>query len=169
MRDAFGGVFMIRLLLVFIVIYVAFTAVSFKYAKSFRIKNKVIDFVEQNQIIDIDNFFNQGSGKNLSDLNEILSLSKYDIACEELGHNGDGTFKDSETGLETGYCYKGIEIVKNEAKSDKNRIYYDVYTYVDWNIGALNTILMLGGKSRGSDSPIIGKWKISGEAIVINK
>ena len=50
MRDAFGGVFMIRLFLVFIVIYVAFTAVSLNYAKAFRIKNEIISFIEENEI-----------------------------------------------------------------------------------------------------------------------
>ena len=57
MRDSFGGAFMFRLMLVFIFIFVAFSAVSFNYAKAFRIKNKVIDFIEQNEITDF-------SGKN---------------------------------------------------------------------------------------------------------
>ena len=48
MRDAYGGIFMVRLFLVFIVIYVAFTAVSLNYAKAFRLKNKLIDYVEEN-------------------------------------------------------------------------------------------------------------------------
>ena len=54
MRDAFGGIFMIRLMLVFVFIFVAFTAISLNYAKAFRIKNKVIDFVEQEEIMDLD-------------------------------------------------------------------------------------------------------------------
>ena len=167
MRDAFGGVFMTRLMLVFIVLYVAFTAVSFKYAKSFRIKNKVIDFVEQNQIIDINNFFAKGSGKSLSALDQVLKTANYDISCADLGYGRNGNI--SEGGRTIGYCYNGVVITKNTTKSTKDTIYYNVYTYVDWNLGAFNTILVLGGKDRNSEDPIAGKWRISGEAIVVYK
>jgi len=43
MRDAFGGVFTMNLLLVFIFIFVAFAAVSLNYAKAFKVKNSIID------------------------------------------------------------------------------------------------------------------------------
>ena len=43
MRDSFGGVFMTNLFLVFIFIYVAFTAVSLNYAKAFKVKNKTLN------------------------------------------------------------------------------------------------------------------------------
>ncbi len=92
MRDAFGGVFMMRLMLVFIVIYVAFTAVSYKYAKSFRIKNSVIDFVEQNQIIDIANFFASGNNPQLQKLDSILNNADYNVKCK----NGNGPLKNQE-------------------------------------------------------------------------
>ena len=168
MRDAFGGVFMMRLMLVFIVLYVAFTAISFKYAKSFRIKNKVIDFVEQNQIIDIDTFFSQGSGNNMQELNSALRSANYTIHCNEVGYN-DGKIVDRSTNKVIGYCYNGVVITKNTAKSTANTIYYNVYTYVDWNLGALNMILALGERDPNSEEPIFGKWKITGEAIVVNK
>ena len=120
MRDAFGGVFMFRLMLVFIVIYVAFTAISFKYAKSFRVKNSVIDFA----IID----------------------------------------KDKKETI--GYCHNGVIILKNSQKTTDKTIYYNVYTYVNWELGELNTILMLGGKNRDSEDVISGRWSITGEAVV---
>ena len=53
MRDAFGGVFTMNLLLVFIFIFVAFSAVSLNYAKAFKLKNDIIDFIETNEIIDL--------------------------------------------------------------------------------------------------------------------
>ena len=52
MRDAFGGEFMIRLFLVFIFIYIMFSAVSLNYAKAFRLKNSVIDYLEKNEILE---------------------------------------------------------------------------------------------------------------------
>ena len=50
MRDAFGGAFMIKIFLVFIIIYVGFTALSLNYAKAFKVKNKIIDYLEVNEI-----------------------------------------------------------------------------------------------------------------------
>lgn len=49
MRESFGGAFMIKLLLVFIVIYISFMAIAVNYAKTFRVKNNIINILEQNQ------------------------------------------------------------------------------------------------------------------------
>lgn len=51
MRESFGGAFMIKLVLIFIVIYISFMAVAINYAKAFRIKNRIIDILEQNQYV----------------------------------------------------------------------------------------------------------------------
>ena len=40
MREAFGGAFTIKLMLIFLAIYIAFIAVALNYAKAFRVKNK---------------------------------------------------------------------------------------------------------------------------------
>ena len=50
MRDAFGGTFMIQVFLVFILIYISFTALALNYAKAFKVKNKVIDYLENTEI-----------------------------------------------------------------------------------------------------------------------
>ena len=163
MRDSFGGVFMIRLMLVFIFIFVAFTAVSLNYAKSFRIKNRVIDFIEQNEITEL-------SGKNFTDnlpkLNGILMSSDYKKTCEK----GDKAIKSVE-GKVIGYCYKGIVILKEKEEpiegTKTKRIHYQVITYADWNLGALNKLLILAGKSENSESYVNGTWEIKGTAKVI--
>ena len=48
-------------------------------------------------------------------------------------------------------------------------IVYNVYTYADWNLGALNMILALGGQSRNSKHVVNGSWEISGEARVVKR
>ena len=55
MRDAFGGTFMIMVFLVFIMVYICFTAVALNYAKAFKVKNAVIDFLEEWEITDLNN------------------------------------------------------------------------------------------------------------------
>ena len=49
MRDAVGGAFMIKLLLVFLAVYTIFIAIAINYAKAFRVKNKVLNIIEQNE------------------------------------------------------------------------------------------------------------------------
>lgn len=46
MKDAFGGTFMLKVLMVFIVIYISFMTVAISYAKAFRIKNRVVSILE---------------------------------------------------------------------------------------------------------------------------
>ncbi len=120
MRDAFGGVFMIRLFLVFIVIYVAFAAVSLNYAKAFRIKNKIIDLVEKNEIIDLnalksDNFREQ--------LDIILNNSNYNKNCNK-------EIIQAETGEVIGYCYRGIVI----SQESSTRLEGTTSTIIKYNI-----------------------------------
>ena len=49
MRESFGGAFMLKLVLIFIIIYVSFMAMAITYAKAFRVKNGVIDILERYQ------------------------------------------------------------------------------------------------------------------------
>ena len=84
MRDAFGGVFMMRLMLVFIVVFVGFGAVSLNYAKAFSIKNRVIDVIEQLEIIDVESILS--STKNYTDkLDSIIDDANYTITCDNTG------------------------------------------------------------------------------------
>ena len=165
MRDAFGGVFMIRLFLVFIVIYVAFTAVSLNYAKAFRIKNSVISFIEENEIISLDNSY---ITSKLDKLDKILTKANYNKTCT----NGNGSIISAE-GTSRGYCYNGVVILKNSEESvagtNSKIIKYQVVTYADWNIGILNKILALGGSRENSEEYVTGTWEIRGEAKVVSR
>lgn len=161
MRDAFGGVFMIRLMLVFIFIYVTFTAISLNYAKAFRIKNKVIDFVEQEEILNL-NALSQGNGAKLQKLDKILTSAKYNKECT----NGNGLIR-REPGMSQAYCYRGI-IIEKESETDRT-IVYNVYTYADWNLGTLNMLLALGGQSQNSKNIVNGAWEIAGQAKVTKR
>ena len=55
MRDAFGGAFMIKVFIVFVIIYIGFTAMALNYAKAFKVKNMIINYLEDNEIVDLNN------------------------------------------------------------------------------------------------------------------
>lgn len=180
MRDAFGGVFTINLLLVFIFIYVAVTAVSLNYAKAYKVKNAVIDFVEQHAIQNLDDYFSPGATKSRENLDQNLSRLSYNKTCEELNRNDSvstPSFMNPDNSEE--YCYKGVVITKkafpefggkNDGKvegTDAENIYYEIKTYASWDLGAFNKLLALFGQ--GPDNSLFGIWAIKGEAKVTIK
>lgn len=186
MRDAFGGVFTMNFLLVFIFIYVALTAVSLNYAKAFKVKNAVIDVIEQQEVTDLDKYLGIGSYfgsgvEALDILNQELDKLSYYKTCDQIGYteginvrsdnrvvqNFQNLFREDE------YCYRGVVILENRreevAGTDSEIVYYTVETYANWNLGALNKLLALAGRSQNSESVLNGLWKISGEAKVVVK
>lgn len=161
MRDAFGGVFMFNLLLVFIFIYVAFAAVSLNYAKAFKLKNSIISFIEENEIIDYKDI------NSNDEFNAIIENANYKHKCP----NGEGIKKAPE-GYDIGYCYNGVELSSLETRiegTNSVEINYQVITYADWNLGALNKLLALAGKSQNSQSSLNRAWTIKGTAKVVKR
>ena len=70
MREAFGGAFTIKLMLIFLAIYIAFIAVALNYAKAFRVKNKIIDIIKKKK---------EGNNKdNLLERKEVEFVSSRD-------------------------------------------------------------------------------------------
>jgi len=47
MREAIGGTFLVKLLMMFLVVYVIFIAMALNYAKAFKAKNSIVDFIEK--------------------------------------------------------------------------------------------------------------------------
>ena len=167
MRDAFGGVFTMNFMLVFIFIFVAFSAISLNYAKAFRLKNFIIDFVEENEIVNLSDI-----DAKTDELNSILNKANY-YKPERCPNSNNGIIKNTEGTKDTAYCYNGIYIYEisrqTVEETNKQIIQYGIITYADWNLGALNKILALGGKDENSEAYITGLWPINGEAQVVGK
>jgi len=159
MRDAFGGTFMIQILLVFIVIYVGFIGIAINYGRAFRIKNYIIDFLEEYQVEEL----NQTSGgQNLVEagVGEILSNVnyKYSDVCNKY-----------YTPSSNSKCIDGVIIYQNE-KIEKNgvtHVYYTVNTYFGFNLGFLNSLLSLSSSSADGGRLGLGYFVISGQTKVI--
>lgn len=123
MRESFGGTFMIQLSLIFIVIYVSFMAVAFNYAKAFRVKNGVINIIEQYQ------YDGTANDEAIGVINEYLSGVAYSYgnnislkdACLKEGNNLGST----ATFTDTGACIIPL--------GDEKRRYYRVTTYIPIN------------------------------------
>jgi hypothetical protein len=173
MRDAFGGVFTTNFLLVFIFIYIAVTAVSLNYAKAFKVKNAMIDFVEQHEVTDLDDFFGPTSKEEKrTKIDEILANLSYHKTCKEIGYRDDRFDRSDENHFgEDEYCYKGVVLTEDRietiAGTDSKVAYYKIKTYASWDLGAFNKLLSLVGKN--SNEKLTGSWAVNGEAKVVIK
>jgi len=138
MRDAFGGTFMIKLALIFIIIYVSFMAVAINYSKAFRVKNQVINIIEQNQY----------SGINDSD-----TINKIDSYLRTVGYNYNSTTlqnhckSSNNNNANIAFTARGACIVP---KGNNNNRYYKVttYIYIELPFFNLNMTIPISGETK---------------------
>ena len=120
MRDAFGGTFMMYVFIIFLTVYCVFIAIAFNYARAFRVKNKVIDIIEQNEgIAD----FSNTSGV-LGEINEYLANANYRVSGITTNSSVCSGYDKVDT--DRGYCIDEI--------SGTNGTYYKVQTFVKLEI-----------------------------------
>lgn len=157
MRDAFGGTFMIQILLVFIIIYVGFIGIAINYGRAFRVKNLVIDYLEEAQIS------NLAQANNVEDVEEgirkILNNANYNLSAVCV-------YFENNTPNEK--CVNGVVIQQNDVgkKNGVTHVYYTVNTYIGYNLGFLNSLLSLT-RDKSKDPIPPGYFKISGETKVL--
>ena len=120
-KESFGGAFMLKMVLVFIVIYVSFMAVAVNYAKAFRVKNNVINILEQSQFVISTDDFNE--------IDEYLNKVPYNLNgnssvkndCSNIGFDNKNSSKTK------GLTQNGVCITKVGTNTD---FYYRVTTYI---------------------------------------
>lgn len=162
MRDAFGGAFMIRIFLIFILIYILLTALAMNYAKAYKVKELVIAYLEDNEISDITHM-------TVGDYNAMENY--IDTVVGNLNYARPVDFKcpESKECLK-GFENRGITIVKEEPSNQSNKkgSYYIVTTYFGYDIGFLKLFQAANSDpDTRSDASTIGLWKITGETRLI--
>ena len=169
MRDAFGGAFMIRLFLIFIFIYMFFTAIALNYAKAFKVKNKVIDYLEDNEVV-LREKKNDKEHINAAQLDKMEYFIETEVVKEYKYRQDKSEMKCSNEYPEV-YCDNGIRIIQintYNTKSDNLGIYYRVETFFTWNLGFLKILTQADNNSQDG-SVARGIWTISGETKTIIK
>ena len=134
MKEGIGGTFMIYVLLVFLAVYITFVAVAFNYARAFRVKNKVIDIIEQNEGI--------GDYRNTSDnamvqINEYLGQVSYNESENVTSNNCPNYVSGDDNhyfNTQRGYCVQRITASNSEYYGE----YYKVTTFITLKIPFLN-------------------------------
>ena len=142
MKEAFGGTFMLKLFMVFFIIYVTFIFVALNFAKTYRIKNYVINYLEQKQ-------YKYGASLSGSELETYLDNVPYTFSLEE----GEC---DKYTNGGDSIAFKGVCIIPMGVKSSGKYVdpYYKVIVFF------------------GAEFPFLGiniTIPISGETMIIHQ
>ena len=138
MRDAFGGITNLAIIVVFLTLVSGYLAFNVNYTKAFRVKNKIISTIEQyegeckieqsNECHKVIQSYMNSLGYNAPHLN---------LTDEENGAKWD-------CGENAGYCIKKINITPtstNGTQDIKERAYFKVVTQINIDIPIINKIL----------------------------
>ena len=141
MREAFGGAFTIKLMLIFLDIYIDFIAVSLNYAKAFRVKNRVIDIIEQNE--GIDSYDDTKEGSVIGNINSYLNTVGYYVNLANIKNNNT----ENINCYDRGYCIEETTAPVTDGITSK---YYKVTTYININFPffKLNFNIPITGETR---------------------
>ena len=124
---------MIKLVLALIVIYISLMSVAIIYARAFRVKNQVINYIEQYQYV--------------GEVNSIAE-QKIESYLLEVGYPTNLEGVAEKCANENGKLMSGVCIIANEGSN--NSRYYKVITYIhiDLRIFDLNLIIPVSGETK---------------------
>jgi len=126
MREAIGGAFLIKLMMFFIVLYIIFLTLAINYSITFRVKNQIINLIEQYEGYD-----------NAKDkISTYLADIKY---FRPTNLKIDYSNADSLE-CQLGYCVESIDTERGS--------YYKVTTFVSFDFPLLNFGFPVSGETR---------------------
>ena len=138
MRDAIGGVFSLQIILVFVLLINGYLAYSVNYTRAFRVKNQIINIVEENE------GFKEG-GKASTQISELVKTAGYGLSSAQQqavtnNNNKDGWYCSGQDG----YCIKCYDNTGNNNITSDDATYrgvsYSIKTYVNMDIPVLNKV-----------------------------
>ena len=136
MQEAFGGTFMLKLFMIFFIIYVAFIGIALNFAKIYRIKNNVINILEQYQY----EGSNGNNNKVYAELGKYLDSVPYgykdaqNLNFENYCKSLASDYEEVDRDMYTNY---GVCVVQ---KGEEDKHYYMVTVYYVINFPVLDVL-----------------------------
>ena len=129
MRDAFGGLMNMVLIVVFLVLVSGYLAFNVNYTKAFRVKNKIITTIEQYE----------GACEPGNPSNKCNQVIK--DYMKSVGYNAS-SLQINDYECNDSYCIKRIEAETDAGNVDlKKKVYYKVTTAIVIDIPIINKIM----------------------------
>ena len=126
MRDAFGGIVNLSMIVVFLVLVCGYLAFNVNYTKAFRVKNYIITTIEQYE----------GNCDNTSS----ACAQKIDDYIKQVGYSAPDFELDGYT-CQKGYCYKRFDVANEGVDEGQKQFYYRVVTQINIDIPIINKIM----------------------------
>lgn len=137
MRDAFGGITSLAIIVVFLVLVSGYLAFNVNYTKAFRVKNKIVSMFEQYE-------GNCGLGASSVSCDQIIkeyiNNIGYSVPTGTLDPNSifDCPSCEKEC-LDIGYCWMKVDVTTASDMEDK--AYYKIATRIQMDIPIINKIM----------------------------
>jgi hypothetical protein len=162
MRDAFGGVANLAIIIVFLTLVSGYLALNVNYTKAFRVKNKIISTIEEYEGNCKIEATNPCHLKIQDYMNSLGYNAPYLDIKNGTGKNVDESENQNEwdCGNGAGYCIKEVpinDISVGNAEDTKKRSYFKVVTQINIDIPIVNRILPKIFEVRGDTKPIVIK------------
>lgn len=112
MREAIGGTWLLGFVVLFIVLFSAYLAISINYTKAFRVKNQIINIIEENEGFTMS--VGDVSGKPLDQLQDSsITEEKVYYYLKNIGYattkiNEDRCPGNPDDMMQGGYCVRKI-------------------------------------------------------------
>lgn len=147
MREAVGNVFIVNFIITFVGIFIFFFAGSTAYTKAFKVKNKIINIIEEYET------YNNSDVK--AKINDYLSEAGYRVITSYTCPMRDGSKvvngANGNSNVINDYQYCIYEFTDNDSENDYK--YYGVQTYMYFDFPIIGKTIAI---------PVYGETKVLG-------
>ena len=138
MRDAIGQVFTLQIILAFVLLINGYMAYSVNYTRAFRVKNQIVNIIEQ---------YEGPTDEAMAKIGSYVDGMTYRVP-QTLINNFRNRYAsnsdDGEVSCQDGWCYIEHNVSIDEADGERTGRYYSIVTFVNIDIPVINKIVGLG-------------------------
>ncbi|MDD4706044.1 MAG: hypothetical protein PHS24_02365 [Bacilli bacterium] len=145
MREAIGGTWIFGIVIVFIVLFSSYLAISVNYSKAFKVKNAIVSMIEKYE----------GHGAEVQGL--IIKYNKevgYGVSsnCGTRGKGYDNV--TTNTGIRSRYCVKCTQANTSSESNRMHKSYYNVTVFFKLDLPIVGNIFVF--PVTGETKPVYG-------------
>ena len=138
MRDAIGQVFALQVILAFVLLINGYMAYSVNYTRAFRVKNQIVNIIEQ---------YEGPTDEAMAKIGSYVDGMTYRVP-QTLINNFRNRYAsnsdDGEVSCQDGWCYIAHDVKTTGGDGEMNGTYYSVVTFVNIDIPVINNLIGLG-------------------------
>ena len=138
MRDAYGGILNIVIVVVFLVIISGYLAFNVNYTKAFRLKNEIISTLEEYEGAGFDSISPGCTRALCTKINSYASAIGYNVSKI---NKPDENWRCDDS---VGYCVGKFTVPSDtEGVNEQSNVYFRVITQINIDIPIINNIMGL--------------------------